>query len=208
MKDVVKVGLIGFGTVGTGVAGIMLGTKKPFLRGRNFGLELIKIADIDTTADRGISLPEGILTTDANEILNDPDIDIVIELIGGYEPAKSFTLRAFENGKSVITANKALIARYGRELFSAAAKADVSYMFEAAVCGGIPIIRGIVDSLNANVIESIYGILNGTTNYILTGMARDGSDYDKVLVKAQKLGYAEADPTSDVSGSDIIFCRS
>ncbi len=204
MKDIVKVGLIGFGIVGCGVAKIMLGKEKPFLRGRNFSLELVKIADLDITTDRGITLPDSILTTDADEIINDPDIDIVIELIGGYEPAKSFTLRAFENKKSVITANKALIARHGGELFEAASKADVSYMFEAAVGGGIPIIRGIVDSFNANVIESIYGILNGTTNYILTGMARDGSDYDEVLAKAQKLGYAEADPTSDVSGSDAL----
>jgi len=204
MKNIVKVGLIGFGTVGTGFAGIMFGKEKPFLRGRNFCLELVKIADLDITTDRGLPLPDGILTTDADEILNDPGIDIVIELIGGYEPAKSYTLRAFKNGKSVITANKALIARHGVELFNAASKADVSYMFEAAVGGGIPIIRGIVDGLNANVIESIYGILNGTTNYILTGMARDGSDYDVVLAKAQKLGYAEADPTSDVSGRDAL----
>ena len=202
MEKIIKVGLIGFGTVGTGVAKIMLGDVKPHLRGRNFGLELVKIADLDITSDRGVPLPEGILTTDVDEVLTDPEINIVIELIGGYEPAKSFTLRAFENGKSVITANKALLAKYGHELFRAAAKANVSYMFEAAVCGGIPIIRGIVDGLNANEIQSIYGILNGTTNYILTGMARDGSDYGEVLSRAQKLGYAEADPTSDVSGDD------
>ena len=156
MKDIVKVGLIGFGTVGTGVAKIMLGTEKPHLRGRNFGLELVKIADLDISTDRGITLPDGILTDNALEILEDPEVDIVIELIGGYEPAKSITIKAFENGKSVVTANKALVAKHGRELFSAAAKANVSYMFEGAVAGGIPIIRGIVDGLNANMIKSIY----------------------------------------------------
>ena len=204
MKNIVKIGLIGFGTVGTGVAKILLSYKKPYIRGRNFGFEMVKIADLDITADRGIALPDGMLTTDAEEVLNDPEIDIIIELIGGYEPAKSYTLKAFENGKSVVTANKALVAKYGKELFSAAAKADVSYMFEASVGGGIPIIRGIVDGLNANEIQSIFGILNGTTNYILTGMARDGSDYYEVLAKAQMLGYAEADPFSDVSGSDAL----
>ncbi len=204
MKKAVKVGLIGFGTVGTGVVKIMTGTEKPHLKGRNFGLELVKIADLDITRDRGIVLPDGLLTTNAEEIIDNPDIDIIIELIGEYEPAKSYTLRAFENGKSVVTANKALVARYGKELFEAALKANVSYMFEASVGGGIPIIRGIVDGLNANEIQSIYGILNGTTNYILTGMARDGSDYDEVLDNAQKLGYAEADPTSDISGSDAL----
>ncbi|MFA6471528.1 MAG: homoserine dehydrogenase [Candidatus Latescibacterota bacterium] len=204
MNRTVRVGLIGFGTIGTGVASLLLSKKKPFLRGRSFNLKLVKIADLDIVHDRGITIPDGILTTDVHEVLDNPDIDIVIELIGGCEPARTFTLRAFANGKSVITANKALIAKHGSELFDAALKADVSYMFEASVGGGIPIIRGIVDGLNANVIQSIYGILNGTTNYILTGMARDGSDYSEVLAKAQKLGYAEADPTSDVSGTDAL----
>jgi len=204
MKDIVKVGLIGFGTVGTGVVRLLTAVKRPFLRGLNFTIELVKIADIDIIRDRGVAVPAGILTTDAGEILCDPGIDIVIELVGGIEPAKSFTLKAFENGKSVITANKALIALHGKELFDAAVRAGVSYMFEGAVGGGIPIIRGITDSLNANKIESIYGILNGTTNYILTGMARDGIGYDEVLKRAQKLGYAEADPTADVSGHDAL----
>jgi len=204
MKNSVKVGLIGFGTVGTGVARIMLGKNKPYQRGRNFKLELVKIADLDITTDRGIKLPKNMLTDNAFAILDDPGIDIVIELIGGYEPARSITLRAFEQGKSVVTANKALIAKHSRELFSAAAQANVSYMFEGSVGGGIPIIRGIVDGLNANRIQSIFGILNGTTNYILTGMARDGSMYGEALEMAQKLGYAEADPTADVSGKDAL----
>jgi homoserine dehydrogenase len=204
MKKTVRVGLIGFGTVGTGVASLLLGKVKPFLKGRNYDLELVKIADLDIARDRGITIPDEILTTDVNEILENPDIDIVIELIGGYEPALTFTLRAFANGKSVVTANKALVARHGSELFDAALRADVPYMFEASVGGGIPLIRSIVNGLNANVIRSIYGILNGTTNYILTGMARDGCDYQEMLAKAQKLGLAEADPVSDISGQDAL----
>lgn len=204
MKRKVKVGLVGFGTVGTGVARLMFGSSKPFLRGRDFDLELVKIVDLDVTRDRGIALPSGVLTTDVADVLDNPDIDIVIELMGGYEPARKFTLRAFENGKSVVTANKALIAKHGGELFNAALRTNASYFFEASVGGGIPIIRGIVEGLNANSIQNVYGILNGTTNYILTGMARDGLDYNAVLAKAQALGYAEADPTADVSGKDAL----
>jgi len=204
MKDSVKVGLIGFGTVGSGVAKIMLGEDKPFLNGRGFDMELVKIADLDITTDRGVPLPAGMLTSDADDILNDTDIDIVIELIGGYEPARTLTLRAFGNGKCVVTANKALVAKHGSELFAASDAAKTSYLFEASVGGGIPIIRGLMNGLNANNIESVYGILNGTTNYILTGMTRDGSDYEEVLAMAQELGYAEADPTADVSGQDAL----
>ncbi len=204
MKRTIKAGLIGFGTVGTGVAKLLLSGEKPFLRGRDFDLELVKIADLDITRDRGVTVPAGMLTTDANEILDDPNIDIVIELMGGYEPARTFTLKALRSGKSVVTANKALVARHGSELFTAALESGASYLFEASVGGGIPIIRGIVNGLNANTIQSIYGILNGTTNYILTGMARDGADYSEVLKRAQEMGFAEADPTSDVSGADTL----
>ncbi len=204
MKKQVNVGLIGFGTVGAGVAGLMFADDKPYLRGFPAGMDLVKIADIDTETDRGVAVPDGVLTADAKEIIDDPSIDIVIELIGGYEPALTFTLAAFEKGKSVVTANKALLARHGSELFAAAAKAGVNYFFEASVGGGIPLIRGIVNGLNANRIDRFYGILNGTTNYILTGMDRDGADYDGMLKNAQDLGYAEADPTSDVSGGDAL----
>ena len=204
MKDSVKVGLIGFGTVGTGVAKIMLGKDKPFLKGCDFDMELVKIADVDISTDRGVPLPAGMLTPDADDILNDPDIDIVIELIGGYEPARTLTLRAFGYGKCVVTANKALVAKHGSELFAAAYAAKTSYLFEASVGGGIPVIRGLMNGLNANKIESVNGILNGTTNYILTGMTRDGSDYAEVLEMAQELGYAEADPSADVSGQDAL----
>jgi len=200
----IKIGLIGFGTVGTGVARLLFNDRKSYLKGRPFGLELVKIADIDITSDRGIPVPDNVLTDDADDILEDKDIEIVIELIGGYEPARTFTLKAFKKGKSVVTANKALIAKHGSELFKAALQANVSYMFEASVGAGIPIIRSIVDGLNASDIESVYGILNGTTNYILTGMARDGMDYSEMLKKAQELGYAEANPTSDVAGYDAL----
>jgi len=204
MKNTVNIGLIGFGTVGSGVARMLFAEDRPFLRGRDFDLELVKIADLDITTDRGIEVPKGILTTHAEEVLDDRNIDIIVELIGSYEPARTFTLKAFERGKSVVTANKALVARHGSELFRAAANEDVSYMFEAAVGGGIPIIRCLSNGLNANTIRSVYGILNGTTNYILTGMARDGLEYSDVLARAQELGYAEADPTSDVSGGDAL----
>ena len=204
MKNVIKAGLIGFGTVGTGVAELMLAEKRMHDRGRDFRIDLVKIADLDITTDRGVNLPDGMLTASVDDILFDDDIDIVIELIGGYEPAKSITLRAFENGKSVVTANKALVAKYASELFDAAEKAGVSYLFEAAVGGGIPILRSLANGLNANRIQSIYGILNGTTNYILTGMARDGEDYSDMLKNAQQLGYAEADPTADVEGHDAL----
>ncbi|MBN1292098.1 MAG: homoserine dehydrogenase [Candidatus Latescibacteria bacterium] len=204
MNDSIKIGLIGFGTVGTGVVKLLFEENKPLLRDREIDIDLIKIADLDIISDRGIKIPDGILTTNVDDILDDPQIGIVIELIGGYEPARSLTLRAFEKGKCVVTANKALIAKYGRELFEAANNAGISYLFEASVGGGIPIIRGLNNGLNANTIKSIYGILNGTTNYILSGMTRDGVDYDEVLAMAQKLGYAEADPTSDVSGQDAL----
>ena len=204
MKHTVRVGLIGFGTVGVGAARLLYRKEKPFLNGRDFTLELVKIADIDIARDRGITVPAGVLTMDANEVLDDPSIDIVIELMGGYEPARTFTLRAFSNRKNVVTANKALIAQYGTELFTAARAANVSYMFEASVGGGIPLIRSITEGMNANTIQSIFGILNGTTNYVLTYMARDGADYREVLAKAQKLGLAEADSSADVSGRDTL----
>jgi homoserine dehydrogenase len=204
MNNTVKIGLIGFGNVGTGVAKLLLSDEKPFLRGRSFEVELVRIADLDITTSRDVEVPAGMLTTSVDDILDDPDIGIVVELIGGLEPARTMTLRAFAGGKSVVTANKALVAQHGDELFRAAKKAGVSYMFEAAVGGGIPIIRSIMDGLNANSIERVYGILNGTTNYILTGMTRDGLSYDDVLESAQELGFAEADPTSDVSGGDAL----
>ena len=198
----IKVGMLGFGTIGTGVvrnfqrnATIMqdrLGSK----------LELIKVADLDIDTDRGVQLESGVLTSAVDEVISHPDIDIVIELIGGYEPAKTFILKAIAHGKHIVTANKALMAVHGQEIIAAADRQGVSVMFEAAVGGGIPIISAIKENLCSNEFSSVLGILNGTCNFILTKMTEEGSDFVPVLQEAQELGYAEADPTFDVEGVD------
>lgn len=198
----INVGLIGLGTIGAGVARVLRENSDLITQRLGAGLELKKIADLDITTDRGISFPEGILTTDVNEVLDNPDIDMVIELVGGYEPAKTFIARALKAGKHVVTANKALLAKHGDELFQLAASSGVDLYYEASVGGGIPIIKVIRESLTANRITAISGILNGTCNYILTRMTDHGSAYDDVLAEAQELGYAEADPTFDVEGID------
>jgi homoserine dehydrogenase len=165
-------------------------------------MKLVRIADLDITTDRGVQVKEGVLTTDANQVLTAPDIDIVIELIGGYEPARTFVLKAIENGKHVITANKALLAKYGEEILAAAAAKGVEVMFEASVGGGIPVLSAIKENLGVNRFRSIFGILNGTCNYILTRMTDEGADFAAVLKDAQQKGYAEADPTFDIEGVD------
>jgi len=202
VKDRIAVGLIGFGTVGTGVAKVLAANASPIRRRLGVPLELVKVADINITADRGVSLPAGGLTTDAREILDDPRIDIVIELIGGYEPAKRFLLDAMAKGKHVVTANKALLAVHGEELFQAASRAGVDIGFEASVCGGVPILRALTEGLTANRLLSLYGIVNGTSNFILTRMTEAGRPFDEVLAEAQQAGFAEADPTFDVAGID------
>ena len=202
MKDRIAVGLIGFGTVGTGVAKV-LSTNAALIRQRlGVPLELVRVADLDLTTDRGITLPSGVLTSNAREVIDDPKIDIVIELIGGYDPAKRFLLDAIAKGKSVVTANKALLAVHGEELFQAAARAKVDIGLEASVGGGIPILRALTEGLAANRILSLYGIVNGTSNYILTKMTEAGRPFEEVLAEAQKAGYAEADPTFDIAGTD------
>ncbi len=202
MKDRIAVGLIGFGTVGTGVATVLASNAGPIRRRLGVPLELVKVADLNLTADRGVTLPPGVLTSNAREVIDDPKIDIVIELIGGYDPAKRFLLDAMARGKSVVTANKALLAVHGEELFQAAARAKVDIGFEASVGGGIPIVRTLTEGLAANRILSLYGIVNGTSNYILTTMTEAGRPFDEVLAEAQKAGYAEADPTFDIAGTD------
>ncbi len=201
MKQI-RAGLLGFGTIGTGVVKVF--QKNSELLKARLGAELMlaKIADLDITTDRGVSLPEGVLTTSADDVLVNPEIDIVIELIGGYEPARTFVLRAIENGKHIVTANKALLALHGDEIFAAAAKHGVEVMFEASVGGGIPIISSIKENLCANNFRSVFGILNGTCNYILTQMTNEGAEFADVLKVAQEKGYAEADPTFDVEGVD------
>jgi len=202
VKDRIAVGLIGFGTVGTGVAAVLASNAGSIRRRLGVPLELVKVADLNLTADRGVTLPPGVLTSNAREVIDDPKIDIVIELIGGYDPAKRFLLDAMAKGKSVVTANKALLAVHGEELFQAAARARVDIGFEASVGGGIPIVRTLTEGLAANRILSLYGIVNGTSNYILTKMTEAGRPFGEVLAEAQKAGYAEADPTFDIAGTD------
>jgi homoserine dehydrogenase len=198
----IKVGLIGFGTIGTGVVKVFQHNAKVIEERLGARLQLAKIADLDITTDRGVSLEGGVLTADVNEILNSPEIKVVVELIGGYEPARTFVLKAIESGKHVVTANKALLALHGEEILAAAAAKGVSVMFEAAVGGGIPIISAIKENLCANNFRSVFGILNGTCNYILTRMTNEGHDFAEVLRDAQAHGYAEADPTFDIEGID------
>jgi homoserine dehydrogenase len=165
-------------------------------------LEIYRVGVRDISRTRSLQLPENVLTTDLEAIATDPEIDIVVELIGGLEPARSLILKAIANGKHVVTANKAVIARYGNEIFDAANAKGVYVMLEAAVGGGIPVIQTLKQSLGANRIKSVTGIVNGTTNYILTRMQTEGADFAEVLADAQQLGYAEADPTADVDGLD------
>jgi len=198
----VRVGLLGLGTIGLGVARILI--EQQALMARRLGKTLRLVAAADRTLDRdfGLDLSSVRLTNDANDIITADDIDLVIELIGGYEPARSFVATALEHGKHVVTANKALIAKHGEELFPLAASHGVAIGFEAAVGGGIPCLKALREGLAANSIESVYGILNGTCNFILTKMENEGADYADVLKEAQALGYAEADPTFDVEGID------
>ena len=202
MQKNIKVALLGFGTVGTGVVKILESNNALLAQRLGATLELAKVVDLDTQTDRGIALSDGVLTDDIEEVFNDSEIEIVIELIGGYEPARTFVLRCIESGKHVVTANKALLALHGEEIFTAAEKKGVSVMYEAAVGGGIPVITSLLENLGANRFSSVFGILNGTCNYILTRMTREGGDFETILRDAQKLGYAEADPTFDVEGVD------
>ena len=201
MKNI-NIGLIGFGTIGAGVAKILLENDKAISGRLGAELKLKKIADLDITTDRGINVPDGILTTEVNEVIGNPEIDIVIELVGGYEPARTFVERALKSRQSVVTANKALLAKFGNELFATAKENKVDLYYEASVAGGIPIIKTMRESLAGNRINSVCGILNGTCNYILTKMGDEGADFNDVLKTAQKLGYAEADPTFDIEGID------
>ncbi len=195
------VGLIGFGTVGSGLAQTLLEQRKRLQHKMGAEVVLTRVADISTK-----SLPEQFgdiaLSQDANDIFSDPEIDIVVELIGGMEPARTFMLKAIENGKHVVTANKALLSVHGKEIFDAAIQNNVEVGFEASVGGGIPIIKSLKESLVANRINSIRGIMNGTANYILSQMTDHGLPFADVLKTAQDLGFAEADPTYDVEGID------
>jgi len=201
-KKSINVGIIGFGTVGTGTARILIENAEVIKKRLGAPVVLKKISDLDIKRDRGIRLGEVKLTTSAQEIVSDPDIDIVVELIGGYKPAREFMLEAIRNKKHVVTANKALLAVHGEEIYAAAEKSGVTLGFEASVAGGIPILAAIRNGLAANNIRSIYGIVNGTCNYILTLMTNEGRKFEEVLKEAQSMGYAEADPTFDIEGID------
>lgn len=196
----VKVGILGFGTVGAGVAAILLNNRQVIAKRTGVDLELAGIADLDITSDRGVPVPRELLTTDAMALID--RVEVVVELIGGTTVARKFILTALHKGKPVVTANKALLALHGEELFAAAAESGVDLYYEASVAGGIPIIKGLREGLVGNRIRRIYGILNGTCNYILTRMEREGAAFGPILADAQKLGYAEAEPSLDIDGYD------
>ncbi|HTL53398.1 MAG TPA: homoserine dehydrogenase, partial [Planctomycetota bacterium] len=202
----IKVGLIGLGTVGSGVARLLTepeSPRKPTLRQKTgIDIQLTRIATRTPSKTHGLSLPAGLVTNDVEGLLNDPSLDIVVECIGGVEPAKTFLTRAIQKGKAVISANKMLFALHGPELCKLALQHETSIGFEAAVAGGIPIISILRDDLIGNRIDKLMGIVNGTCNYILTRMVREGKPYKEIIGEAVKLGYAETDPTLDVSGLD------
>ncbi len=198
----ISVGLIGFGTIGAGVVKLIEDNGELIAGRLGARLVLRKIADLDITTPRVVSVRREMLTTDAQTILSDPDIEIVVELMGGYEPARSFILEAMRNRKHVVTANKALLATHGDEIFREAEAQEVNIGFEASVGGTIPVIKTIRESLAGNSIKSLFGIMNGTANFILTKMTDEGKPFDAVLKEAQALGFAEADPTFDIEGID------
>ena len=201
MKSI-QVGLLGIGTVGSGVFNVLQRNQSEIIRRAGRGIEITMVADLDTARAQAAVGPDVNVVNDASAVIANPDIDVVIELIGGYGIARQLMMEAIEAGKHVVTANKALLAVHGTEIFAAASRKGVMVMFEAAVAGGIPIIKSLREGLSANRIQWIAGIINGTTNFILSEMRDKGLDFDVVLKEAQALGYAEADPTFDIEGVD------
>ena len=197
-----KIGIIGLGTVGEGVLKVLTNEKESIFEKSRADIEVKYACDLNINRDFSFDFDKSILTNDYKKILNDPEIKIVVELIGGETVAKQIIIEAFEAKKSVVTANKALIAKYGVELFQRAKQNGVSFLFEAAVGGGIPIVTPLMESLVANTVTEIRGIMNGTSNYILTKMKEDNLSFDEALKIASEKGYAEADPTYDVDGID------
>ena len=198
----VKIGLIGFGTIGTGLLKIIAGKASFMRKKRGISLEIARVADKDLRKRRTVKVPASKLTSDVNKILNDPDIDIVVELIGGIRSAKDFIIKALKRGKHVVTANKAVLADSGREIFALARAKGLTVKFEASVGGGIPIIKALNEGFVANSIQAIYGIINGTSNYILSKMEEDRESFKSALKDAQKLGIAEKNPSLDINGMD------
>ena len=198
----VKIGIVGYGTVGTGVAKILFENARDITGRTGLKFELARVVDTDTTSPRQFELPEGILTDELDVLLEDKSIDIALELVGGTTFAKDLQLKLLRSGKHVVTANKALLAEHGPELFREAMDAGCCIAFEASCCGGIPIVSALRTGLAANQVNGLYGIFNGTCNYILTNMTLHGSHFSDVLKEAQEKGFAEADPTLDINGMD------
>ncbi|MBP7354302.1 MAG: homoserine dehydrogenase [Comamonas sp.] len=198
----IQVGLLGIGTVGSGTFNVLQRNQEEIRRRAGRGIEIAMVADLDTTRAKAVVGDAAKVVADAREVIANPDIDVVVELIGGYGIAKALVLEAIAAGKHVVTANKALLAVHGTEIFKAAAENGVMVAYEAAVAGGIPIIKALREGLTANSIQWVAGIINGTTNFILSEMRDKGLDFDVVLKEAQRLGYAEADPTFDIEGVD------
>jgi homoserine dehydrogenase len=198
----VRVGLLGFGNVGGAVVQLLLGDAEAISARTGLRLELAAVAVRSVAKERSVAVPDGILTHDAQAVVNDPSVDVVVEVIGGIEPARGLILQALKAGKPVVTANKELLANVGAELFEAATSSGVDLLFEASVGGGIPLIRPLRESLAGERIRRVIGIVNGTTNYILSRMTEQGASYHHSLAEAQGLGYAERDPTADVEGFD------
>lgn len=204
-SEKIQIGILGLGTVGCGTLDVLRRNAEVIAPRAGCELVVKRIATRTPSKPRPIAVERSLITGNVDEVLNDPDINIVAELIGGVDPAREYVMRAIAAGKSVVTANKELIAKHGVEIIDAAEKAGVDFLFEGSVGGGIPLINPLRESLAANRVRELIGIVNGTTNYILTKMTREGSNFRDVLAEAQKLGYAEADPTSDVDGFDSMY---
>lgn len=202
MMNSLRIGLIGWGTVGCGMLETLRQNAREIHARVGVRLDVVRVADLDLDSPRPVAVDPNILTRSARDILDDPSVHIVVELIGGLEPARSFIIQALEKGKHVVTANKALLAHHGNEIFALAAKCGRSVGFEASVAGGIPLLKAIREGLSANRLDTLFGILNGTANYILTRMTEEGLPFAQALAEAQRHGYAEADPSLDVDGID------
>ncbi|NMD23763.1 MAG: homoserine dehydrogenase, partial [Actinobacteria bacterium] len=198
----IRIGVLGCGNVGAPLVSLVSQQQAAIEARTGVRLEIVSVAVRNLSKEREVALPEGVLTRDAMVVVNDPTIDVIVELIGGIEPAREYITTALRNGKPVVTGNKELLANVGTELFAAADEAGVDLLFEAAVAGGIPIVRALRESLRGEPITRVMGIINGTTNFILTKMTEEGADYSVALAEAQALGFAERDPTADVEGYD------
>jgi len=204
-KEKIEIGVLGLGVVGSGTVDLLQRNRLDIERKIGLPLHIKRIAVRDLNKQRAVSVDHALLTNDPHEVLNDPDIDIVCELIGGVEPAQEFVRHALKRGKHIVTANKEMIAKVGHGLMETAARQNLDFQFEGSVAGGIPIIQPMKNALAGNQVHEVMGIINGTTNYILTKMTHERADFDTVLKEAQAHGYAEADPTSDIEGYDAQY---